>query len=134
MIARWWSGRVRAEDVDAYVAYVEATGIRAIRAAPGNVSAAILVRPLGDDAGGGLSGEGGDGPIVGDETVGVGDETAGVGDDAVEVGVFSVWESWAAVEGFAGARPELAVYYPEDERYLTHAPERVTHWEVRGAA
>ena len=125
---------MRAEDVDAYVAYVEETGLRAMHAAPGNVSAAILVRPLGDDAGGGLSGKGRLDPIVGDDAAGAGAETVGVGAEAVEVGVFSVWESWAAVQSFAGVRPERAVYYPEDERYLTHAPERVTHWEVRGGA
>jgi hypothetical protein len=35
-----------------------------------------------------------------------------------------------AIRGFAGPHPERAVYYPEDARYLTHAPEQVEHWEV----
>ena len=36
MIARRWRGRVRAADFDAYLAYVEETGIAALRATPGN--------------------------------------------------------------------------------------------------
>ena len=36
MIARRWRGRVRAADFDAYLAYVEKTGIAALRATPGN--------------------------------------------------------------------------------------------------
>ena len=36
MIARRWRGRVRAADHDAYLTYVERTGIAALRATPGN--------------------------------------------------------------------------------------------------
>jgi hypothetical protein len=36
MIARRWRGRVRASDHDAYLRYVEATGIAALRTTPGN--------------------------------------------------------------------------------------------------
>lgn len=36
MIARRWRGRVRAADFDAYLAYVEESGIAALRATPGN--------------------------------------------------------------------------------------------------
>jgi heme-degrading monooxygenase HmoA len=98
MIARAWTGRVRIEDVDAYVEYVDATGLAAMAAAPGNVLAHLLVRELGDEA---------------------------------EIVVYSVWESMDAVRGFAGEQPERAVYYPEDARYLTHAPEEVVHRQIR---
>ncbi|HUG01655.1 MAG TPA: antibiotic biosynthesis monooxygenase [Longimicrobiales bacterium] len=97
MIARQWTGRVRAEDADEYARYVEETGIRALTGTPGNVAAHLLVRVDGDEA---------------------------------EVVVYSVWESMEAVRRFAGDEPDRAVYYPEDERYLTHAPEQVTHWRV----
>jgi heme-degrading monooxygenase HmoA len=36
MIARRWRGRVRAADFDAYLAYLEGSGIDALRATPGN--------------------------------------------------------------------------------------------------
>jgi heme-degrading monooxygenase HmoA len=36
MIARRWRGRVRAADHDAYLRYVEESGIAALRATPGN--------------------------------------------------------------------------------------------------
>jgi heme-degrading monooxygenase HmoA len=96
-----WTGRVRLEDVDAYVAYVEETGIEAQIGSPGNLSSQLVVRTVGEEA---------------------------------EIAVLSMWESMEAVKTFAGPRPERAVYYPEDERYLTSAPEEVTHWEVRRTA
>lgn len=97
MIARQWTGRVRAEDADEYVKYVEETGIAGITGSDGNIAVHLLVRPDGDET---------------------------------EVVVYSVWESMEAVRRFAGDHPERAVYYPEDERYLTDAPEHVTHWRV----
>lgn len=36
MIARRWRGRVRAADFDGYLAYLETSGIAALRATPGN--------------------------------------------------------------------------------------------------
>jgi heme-degrading monooxygenase HmoA len=48
MIARIWRGAVRPGDGDAYVAYVEDTGIRQYRQTPGNISAQILRRDLED--------------------------------------------------------------------------------------
>lgn len=44
MIARTWWGATRAEDADAYLAYLEATGLRAYRATPGNRGAYALRR------------------------------------------------------------------------------------------
>ena len=48
MIARIWRGWTRTEDADAYVAYLQETGIPAYRATPGNRAAFILRRPDGD--------------------------------------------------------------------------------------
>jgi heme-degrading monooxygenase HmoA len=44
--------------------------------------------------------------------------------------VVSFWESMAAIEAFAGERPEVAVYYPQDEGYLLELESEVVHWEV----
>jgi heme-degrading monooxygenase HmoA len=48
MIARIWRGWTRAEDADAYVGYISATGIAAYHATPGNRGAWLLRR---DDGG-----------------------------------------------------------------------------------
>ena len=48
MIARIWRGWTRAEDAEAYVAYIEATGLRAHRETPGNRGAWMLQRLEGD--------------------------------------------------------------------------------------
>lgn len=48
MIARSWRGWIRSEDRDAYVAYVNETGINEYRETPGNRGAWILTRDLGD--------------------------------------------------------------------------------------
>ena len=47
MIARRWRGRVRATDHDAYLRYVEGTGIAALLATPGN-EGVIVFRHLDD--------------------------------------------------------------------------------------
>jgi heme-degrading monooxygenase HmoA len=51
-------------------------------------------------------------------------------DEEMLVVVFSLWESPAAVRAFAGRRPERAVYFPEDRRYLLELEPEVTHYEV----
>jgi heme-degrading monooxygenase HmoA len=48
MVARTWRGWTRREDADAYVEYIEQTGMAAYRATPGNRGAWILRR---DDGG-----------------------------------------------------------------------------------
>ena len=42
MIARRWRGRVRAADHDAYLRYVEETGVAALRGTPGNQGVVIF--------------------------------------------------------------------------------------------
>jgi len=49
MIARIWKGRTRAGQADAYVEYVERTGIAAHRATPGNRASMILRRDCGEE-------------------------------------------------------------------------------------
>ena len=48
MIARIWRGWTSAEDADAYVDYLEQTGIPAYKATPGNLDAFILRRADAD--------------------------------------------------------------------------------------
>lgn len=48
MIARIWRGWVRSSDADAYVDYVDRTGVVEYRATPGNLGAAILRRESPD--------------------------------------------------------------------------------------
>jgi heme-degrading monooxygenase HmoA len=43
-----WRGWVRTEDRDAYVAYIEDTGMAEYRRTPGNVAAHMLTRDLDD--------------------------------------------------------------------------------------
>ena len=48
MIARMWRGWVRTTDRDAYVAYIERTGMTEYRQTPGNRGAHMFARDLGD--------------------------------------------------------------------------------------
>ncbi|MET0932365.1 MAG: hypothetical protein ABWX56_01525 [Mycetocola sp.] len=49
MIARLWTGVVARRDRDAYVAYMEATGVGEYRRTPGCTFAAILTRDLDEN-------------------------------------------------------------------------------------
>jgi heme-degrading monooxygenase HmoA len=48
MIARMWRGWVRTPDRDAYVEYIERTGMAEYRSTPGNRGAWMLARDLDD--------------------------------------------------------------------------------------
>ena len=50
MIARLWYGSTRAEDADAYVDYLERTGVAAHRETQGNCGSLVLRRRNGDRA------------------------------------------------------------------------------------
>jgi len=51
-------------------------------------------------------------------------------DGKAEFLMFTLWESMEAIQAFAGDRPEVAVFYPEDDRYLVERDETVSHYEV----
>ncbi len=46
----------------------------------------------------------------------------------------SLWESLAAIEGFAGQDIDKAVFYPEDDQYLIERDLTVRHYEVAGTS
>ena len=47
-VVRMWRGVIRSDDVDAYVAYVEETGMSSYRSTPGNLDAWVITRDPGD--------------------------------------------------------------------------------------
>ena len=51
-------------------------------------------------------------------------------DGSTEVTTLSWWESMDAIRAFAGSEPELARYYPEDDRFLLDRPNHVEHHTV----
>lgn len=50
MIARVWFGRTKAEDYDAYLAYLEETGVATLKETPGNRGVMVWRRLEGDEA------------------------------------------------------------------------------------
>lgn len=52
--------------------------------------------------------------------------------DRAEFITVSLWESRAAIEGFAGQNIEKAVFYPDDDRFLIERDLTVSHYEVAG--
>ncbi len=49
---------------------------------------------------------------------------------AAEFILISFWRDFDAIRRFAGADPEKAYYYPEDDRFLLGKEPNVTHYEV----
>lgn len=47
-----------------------------------------------------------------------------------EIAMVTLWESWEAIEAFAGKPMDRAVYYDRDFDYLIDPPKRVEHFEV----
>jgi heme-degrading monooxygenase HmoA len=50
MIARYWRGWTRAEDIDRYVDYVNETGVEGLAGTPGNRGVQVLTRVEGERA------------------------------------------------------------------------------------
>jgi heme-degrading monooxygenase HmoA len=50
--------------------------------------------------------------------------------DQAEFLLITLWESWDAIQRFAGDDVGKAVYYPEDDDYLLYREPHVTHYEV----
>jgi len=53
-----------------------------------------------------------------------------LGDGTTEVSTVSWWSSMEHIRAFAGEDPEIARYYPEDDRFLLARPRHVEHHEV----
>lgn len=51
-------------------------------------------------------------------------------DGKTEVVTLSMWDSMDAIKAFAGEDPEVAVFYPEDDRFLVDRDEFVSHYVV----
>ena len=51
-------------------------------------------------------------------------------DGTTEVVTLSLWESRAAIHGFAGDDIGVARFYPEDDRYLIERDLEVKHYDV----
>jgi len=52
--------------------------------------------------------------------------------DRAEFVTVSLWDSREAIKGFAGQDIEIAVFYPEDDRFLVERDLTVHHYEVAG--
>ncbi len=101
MIARTWRGETAAVDADAYVAYLETTGLPAYGATPGNRGAYLLRRTDGD---------------------------------RTEFLTVSFWDDLDAIRAFAGDTIDVAVFYPDDDRYLTARDLVAHHYDVASLA
>jgi heme-degrading monooxygenase HmoA len=53
-----------------------------------------------------------------------------LGDEVSEVTTLSWWDSMEAIKRFAGDEPEVARYYPDDDRFLLDRPPNVDHYRV----
>jgi heme-degrading monooxygenase HmoA len=56
-----------------------------------------------------------------------------VGQGKAEFTLISLWDSWHAIQAFAGADYETAVYYPEDKKFLLEMVPQVEHHEILSA-
>lgn len=50
--------------------------------------------------------------------------------DTAEFTLISLWDSWDAIQAFAGPEYERAVYYPKDKKFLLELEPHVRHYEV----
>lgn len=50
--------------------------------------------------------------------------------DRAEFQVISFWESMDAVRAFAGDDERVAVFYPDDDRFLVDRERRADHYDV----
>lgn len=97
MIARIWVGVTPADKADAYLNYLQATGLADYATVPGHRQTYVLRRIEGDRA------------------------------------IFTIvthWDSMDVIKAFAGERPEIAKYYPEDDDYLLFRNPTVEHHEL----
>jgi hypothetical protein len=53
-----------------------------------------------------------------------------LGDGVSEVATLSWWTGMDAIRAFAGPEPQVARYYPDDDRFLLDRPPNVDHFDV----
>jgi heme-degrading monooxygenase HmoA len=53
-----------------------------------------------------------------------------IGPQHAEFLLISLWDSFDAIQKFAGPEYEKAVYYPEDAKFLLEMEPNVTHYEL----
>jgi len=104
MIAREWKCLCPRLHREGFLKHLERTGVREAKATPGYKGHQVLER-LCDACPAGKS-------------------------SSIELALVTYWESWQAVQAFAGDDPERAVLYPGDERYEIIADKHVRHYEV----
>jgi heme-degrading monooxygenase HmoA len=54
-------------------------------------------------------------------------------DGRSEFTMITLWDSLDSIGAFAGDDPEVAVFYPEDERFLVERDLVVRHYDVYGS-
>jgi len=96
-MARLWHGSTRVADRQAYLAYLQRSGLQAYRETSGHRGSFVLVREA---------------------------------DGLAEFLLISLWQDEAAIRRFAGNDITRAVFFPDDDRYLTDRDLRVTHYDV----
>lgn len=108
MIARVWRGVIARDRKADYVTYVDDTGVAKYRQAQGCRLSMILTRDLDPDTS-------------------EGDTQNQISPPRVEVIAFSIWDSEAAIQAFAGPDINAMVLYPEDQDFLLEPPTLVHH-------
>ena len=53
-------------------------------------------------------------------------------DGRTEFTMVTLWDDYDAVRAFAGADPDVAVFYPEDDEFLVEREVVVRHYDVYG--
>ena len=105
MIVRMWRGQAKAANADAYERFVTTKVFAELPAIPGHRGAYLLRRPISTESG-----------------------------DEVEFVAVTLWESLAAIRGFAGETVDRAVVEPEARAVLSNFDDFVRHFELAHAA
>jgi len=105
MIVRMWRGQAKAANADAYERFVTTKVFAELPAILGHRGAYLLRRPISTESG-----------------------------DEVEFVAVTLWESLAAIRGFAGETIDRAVVEPEARAVLSNFDDFVRHFELAHAA
>jgi hypothetical protein len=105
MIVRMWRGQAKAINADAYERFVTTKVFAELPAISGHRGAYLLKRPMSTATG-----------------------------DEVEFIAVTLWDSLAAIHGFAGEAIDRAVVEPEARAVLSSFDEFVRHFELAHAA